>query len=252
MSFVGGLGGPDTYQAFCCVDSILPATATSLTLQLTDLGGGASSTSDPFRGVAKGDVNASNSVDVLDVTRTVRLALNQSVPEPPNTAFQTWAANMLDQRCMVDGAINVLDVVRVRNKALGRPPLCPCGPTLRQSQAATARPPEVTQPFAIQLVRVGRKTFVQVTGAQDLSGVQIELRVFGPHATVTGAGVGTSWSVRSARNGRRLTALAHSPTSAGISGNGVLLELSRAVGVKLLKVVASDTEGRELPVQITP
>jgi hypothetical protein len=249
MSFVGGLGGPDTHQAFCCVDPILPATVTPLSLELTDPGGGVSSTSDSFRGVAKGDLNASNSVDVLDVTRTVRLALNLSVPEPPNTAFQTWAANMLDQRCMVDGVINVLDVVRVRNKALLRPSLCPCGPTLRENQAL---PSEVTRPLMIRLVRVGGKVRVQVASALDLSGIQIELRAFGARAAVKPAGLAAGWSVSSSRDGRKLRIIAHSPASTGISGNGVLLELSRAVGVKLLKVVASDTGGRELPVQMTP
>jgi hypothetical protein len=202
--------------------------------------------------VAKGDLNASNSVDVVDVTRTVRLALNLPVPEPPNTAFQKWAANMLDQRCTVDSAINVLDVVRVRNRALARPPLCPCLPALRGSRAAAAPlfPPEIRQRFAIRLVRGGGKTFVQVMGAQNLSGVQIELRVAGRSATVAAAGLAAGWSVSSSRDGRRLTAIAHSRTSTGISGSGLLLDLGRTAGVQLVKVVASDTEGRELPVQM--
>jgi hypothetical protein len=140
--------------------------------------------------------------------------------------------------------------VRVRNKALLRPPLCPCGPTLHSEQAA-ARSLEVTQPLAIQVVRVGRKVQVRVASAQDLSGIQIELRAFGARATVTPAGLAAGWSVSSSRKGLKLTAIAHSPTSTGVSGNGVLLELTHAVGVKVLKVVASDTEGRELPAQIT-
>ena len=48
-------------------------------------------TSNTFTGVAKGDLDASGSVNVLDVTRTTRLALGQPVAVPPPAGFQFWA-----------------------------------------------------------------------------------------------------------------------------------------------------------------
>ena len=70
--------------------------ATSLdpdcTLTVTDSWLGVSGTSPVFPLRGKGDVDGSGSVNVLDVIRTVNLALGKSVPAFPRYAYQFWAA----------------------------------------------------------------------------------------------------------------------------------------------------------------
>ncbi len=249
LQFTSGLGGPDTFMILCCPD---PVTSPAVPLQIaaTDAPLEITGKSDTFTGVAKGDVDASGAVNVLDVTRTTRQALGQPVAVPPATSFQFWAANMMDDHCTVDSRINVLDVVRVRNKALLRPALCPCGGPPPGSDARV--PAAVGVPLSVSLVREGPKSYlVTVQGAQDLSGLQLEFRSVNAHATIelTGLTAGQGWQATTERlDGQKVRLVAFSNSAQGVSGNGAVLRVTDTGKPKLESVVASDSAGREIPV----
>jgi hypothetical protein len=215
-----------------------------------------SGASAPFQGVAKGDVDASATVDVLDVTRTVRLALLQPLALPPPLAFQRWAANMLDPECTVNASINVLDVIRVRNKALGLPPLCPCGARAGAPlPVVTLAPPPATAPLALRLVRVRGGHQIVARGARDLGGLQVELRGWGRGGVVAldGLTVGQNWQLATETGGapgRKVLAFGNTPV--GVNGDGALLRLTGGRKPVLAGAVASDSQGREIPVVIEP
>lgn len=254
MSFTNGLGGPDTFAIRCCLASISPATAAPLSLEAVDATNAISGASAPFQGVAKGDVDASATVDVLDVTRTVRLALLQPVLLPPPLAFQRWAANMLDPECTVNASINVLDVIRVRNKALGLPPLCPCG-ARAGVPVVTLAPPRATSPLALRLVHIRGGYQVVARGARDLGGLQVELRGWGRGGVVAldGLTAGQNWQLATETGGapgRKVLAFGNTP--AGLNGDGALLRLTGGRKPVLAGAVASDSQGREIPVVIEP
>ncbi len=246
MSFFGGQGS-QVYNLRCCLDPYLPATAFPLRLEVADPPILISGMSDPFQGVAKGDVDASGGVNVLDVQRDVRQALLIPVPTPPPTTFQFWAGNMLDQSCAVDGTINVLDVVRVRNKALGRPPLCPC---IGTTSAATFL--SAAAPMGVSIVKEGPRSFlVTVKGAVDLSGLQIDLRNASPNTTVTAAGLAAQgWQITSdTDHGARVRVIAFSASGAGVNGDGAVLRITGAGSPSLEAIVASDSAGRNIPLR---
>jgi len=249
LAFSSGMGGPANFRIMCCPD---PTASTAIPLQIEAMDPPLEITgmSDVFTGVAKGDLDANGSVNVLDVTRTTRLALGQAVLAPPSAGFQFWAGNMLDNHCTVDSMINVLDVVRVRNKALLRPALCPCGGPLPGSD----RPLLSTgSSLSVSLAREGPRSYlVTVQGAQDLSGLQLEFREVGPQARIelVGLTAGQGWQATTERLNKHGTRLvAFSNTARGVSGDGAVLRLTDTGRPKLGAVVASDSEGREIPVR---
>jgi len=258
LGFASGLGGPQNFEIACCLDPLLPATSTSLSLEASDASLGISGMSDSFFGVAKGDVDASGGVDVVDVTRAVNLSLARSLPIPPPTAFQKWAADMLDAQCAVDNAHNVLDVIRVRNKALGMKPLCPCGsrdqPASPQLAAAASTAGAASaSPITLRIVREGRGHLVRVEGAQDLGGLQLELRAVGARTAIQPAGLiqSQSWQVATNADGfRRMTVLAFSNTASGVNGDGALLRITGAWRPVLVSAIASDSLGRVISVNV--
>ncbi|HYS04994.1 MAG TPA: cohesin domain-containing protein [Candidatus Dormibacteraeota bacterium] len=243
MNFAGGLGS-QVYNLRCCLDPFLPGTAFPLNLTVSDPPILISGTSDPFQGVAKGDVDASGGVNVLDVQRDVRQALLIPVATPPPTTFQFWAGNMLDQDCGVDGTINVLDVVRVRNKALGRPPLCPCIGTAAGAALRVASPP-----IGVSLVKESQRSYLlTVKGAVDLSGLQIDLRNASPNTTITAAGLAAQgWQITSdTGHGARLRVILFSASGAGVNGDGAILRITGAGSPSLEAIVLSDSAGRNI------
>lgn len=253
LEFFSGTGA-GAFTIACCLDPLLPATRTSLELHALDPAIEISGVSAPFAGVAKADVNADNAVNVLDVPPAINLSLGLPVNAPPlapPVPFQRWAANMLDQHCAVDAFINVLDIVRIRNKALGRAALCPCtgaGMNLETGQAAALASPPA--PFSIRLEKDGAKDFlVIVDGAVNLSGLQIELKASGPKARVSleGLTTGRNWQASTTLDRGILRVVAFSNAATGISGNGVVLRITGGGNPKISLVVASDTEGREIP-----
>jgi hypothetical protein len=249
LGFTSGLGGPANFAIMCCPD---PVTSTAFPLQIEAMDASFEITgmSGPFTGVAKGDLDASGGVNVLDVTRTTRLALGQAVGVPPPAGFQFWAANILDDHCTVDSMINVLDVVRVRNKVLLRPALCPCGGPIPGSD----RPVPATGggSLSLSLVREGPRSYlVMVQGARDLSGLQLEFRSVGPQATVELAGLtaGQGWQATTEHlKGQGMRLVAFSNSASGVSGDGAILRLTDTGRPKLNTVIASDSAGREVPV----
>jgi hypothetical protein len=160
---------------------------------------------------------------------------------------------MLDQHCAVDGSINVLDIVRIRNKALGRVPLCSCatGLTGVGTEAAAALATTVS-PISITLVKDGRGDFlVEVHGAVDLSGLQIELRGAVAKARVSLAGTVADqrWQANTTLSQGILKVVTFSNAAAGISGDGAILRISGGGNIRIKAVVASDSLGREIPVE---
>ncbi|HYS03171.1 MAG TPA: cohesin domain-containing protein, partial [Candidatus Eisenbacteria bacterium] len=249
LGFSSGIGSAP-FRIACCLDPLLPMTRTSLNLQATDPGINITGSSAPFNGVAKADVNADDAVNVLDVVRAINFSLNLPVGAPPPLPFQRWAANMLDQRCVVDALINVLDVVRIRNKALGRPPLCPCSAggvgALSAQAAVLAAPPT---PFSISVEKDGPKEFlVKVRGAVDLSGLQLELKAAGAKATVSleGLTAGKNWQATTTLDQGVLRIVAFSNAATGVSGDGAVLRIKGGGSPRLTAIVASDSEGREI------
>ncbi len=249
LGFTMGLGGPDTFEIACCPDPLLPATSTPIQIAAMDPTIGASGLSDEFLGVAKTDVDASGNATVLDVTRTVRLALNQSVPPSPPATFQKWAADVPDEHCMVDGRSDVLDVIRVRNRALGLPPLCGCDGPFHTGPLTSA----ATAPTSVSLVKTGpRRYLLTVQGAQDLAGLQLELQGANPRVKVTpwGLTAGQGWDVASQREkDGRLGVVAYSGSGPGVSGDGAVLRITGPRRLSLTQILVSDSEGRQIPVQ---
>jgi hypothetical protein len=258
LPFSSGVGGPQNFEVACCLDPLLPLTSTPLSIDATDASLGISGMSDAFLGVAKGDVDASGGTDVVDVTRAEILALALSVPTPPPTAFQRWAADMLDSQCAVDNTHNVLDVIRIRNKALGMPSLCPCGRTGQSPSAALAAAPTErrlapSSPIRLRIVREGRAYVVRVEGAQDLGGIQLELRGIRGRVDIQAAGLAQSqgWQVSTNSEATRgVRVIAYSNTPSGVDGAGALLRIQGGMRPSISSATASDSLGREIPVTL--
>jgi cohesin domain-containing protein len=254
LPFSFGVAGR-SFTLACCFDDLLPATILPpLSLRATDMSNGISGDSNPVIGVAKGNVNADDSVNVLDVLRAVNFSLGLPVSGPPGAppiSFQRWAANMLDQNCMVDTNLNVLDIVRIRNMALGRPLLCSC--LAAGAASMSRRAPSVTTavtPLSISLEKEGPKEFVvRVKGAVDLSGLQLELIGAGQKARVSleGLTAGKNWQASTSLIQGVLKFAAFSNSATGISGDGVVLRITGGGHPRITSVVAADSEGREIP-----
>jgi hypothetical protein len=247
MQFVNGIGA-DIYEVQCCTDTLLPNTTFNNAFELSDPGFGINGMSGPWLGVAKGDLDASNSVDVLDVTRTVRLSLALPVALPPPFSFQVWAGDMLDPACNADGTNNVLDVIRVENKALNLPPLCTCDANNIVGGAALAP----ALPISLRLEKGGKKEFlVVVEDAANLGGFQLDLRGAGPGATAAleGLTAGKNWQVASNFEKGVLRIIVYSADATGVSGDGAVLRISGAANPRLMGIIASDARGREIPVR---
>lgn len=248
LPFVAGLGGPDTFRLFCCPED---ASRFPLALMASDPPLEVSGTSDPTLGISKGDLDANGQVDVLDVTRDVRQALGQSVAQPPPTALQAWAGDMLSEHCVVDRMINVLDVLRVRNKSLGRMHLCPCeGPFAHGALSVLAAP---QPPLGVRLVKTGPRTHVIVVeGARDLGGLQFDIKGASPNTVVTADGLSTGrgWQVFT-DSGRAniIRVVSFGNPTGGITGDGVVLRITGGGNPKLRAVIASDQDGREVTVR---
>ncbi len=258
QAFSSGVGS-NLFRIACCLDPLLPMTRTPLQVQASDPAIAISGMSGPFQGVAKADVNADDAVNVLDVLRAINFSLNLPVSGPPLAPplpFQRWAANMLDQNCAVDALINVLDVVRIRNKALGRPPLCPCsagGVGVLAEQAAVLASP--VMPFSISVERAGARDYlVTVHGAVDVSGLQLEVKAAGPKATVSleGLTAGRNWQATTTLDQGVLRIVAFSNDAAGVSGDGAVLRIKGVGSPHLAAAVAADSQGREIPVRGAP
>ena len=91
-----------------------------------------------------------------------------------------------------------------------------------------------------------------VQGAQDLSGLQLELRAVGPRATIelTGLTAGQGWQATTERlSGQGMRLVAFSNSARGVSGDGAVLRLIDTGKPKLDAATASDSAGREVPVR---
>ena len=92
-----------------------------------------------------------------------------------------------------------------------------------------------------------------VRGAQDLGGLQVELRGFGPAAAVAAEGLTAdqNWQVFTEgglSSGQKVLAFSNTPT--GVSGDGAVLRITSARRPRLVSAIASDSQGREIPVVI--
>jgi hypothetical protein len=248
LGFGAGLG-VDFFEAACCMDSILPTSTTNLNIDASDPSIFISGSSGPFLGVAKGDLDAGGTVDVLDVIRTTRLSLSLPVGIPPSLPFQQWAGDMLNGACAPDGVNNVLDVIRVENKALGFAPLCRCDGAAGAASAVAQAVTSASGSVSFGLEKQGKRDFViQVENANDLAGFQFELRGSSRNASLVLEGLTASgdWQVASNFHKGVLKVLAYSSTATGVSGDGVVLRVRNAAGLQMRGIIASDSRGREI------
>jgi hypothetical protein len=251
MPFTTGIGS-GLYEVQCCTDNLLPDITFTNTFDLSDPGFGINGVSNPWLGVAKGDLNADNSVNVLDVTRTVRLSLNLAVGIPPPFSFQTWAGDMLDPACTADGTNNVLDVIRVENKALNLPALCTCNGSPIRNPITSAEALAAARPISLRLEKGGKKDFlVVVEDAANLGGFQLDLRGAGPRATAAleGLTAGKNWQVASNFDKGVFRIIVYSADATGVSGDGAVLRISGAANPRMMGIIASDSRGREIPIR---
>jgi hypothetical protein len=119
----------------------------------------------------------------------------------------------------------------------------------------TLAPPQATSPLALRLVRIRGGYQVVARGARDLGGLQVELRGWGRGGVVAldGLAAGQNWQLATETGGapgRKVLAFGNTP--AGLNGDGALLRLTGGRKPVLAGAVASDSQGREIPVVIEP
>ncbi len=201
-------------------------------LVVCDAGYGGSA-SEEFQLCAKGDVDGSGEVNVFDVIRAVRIALDLAVTEPPREEFRRWAANM-----NYDQDVNVFDVIQIVNKSLGR---------LSTGRSIAGASGRSSKPTSVSLVSEGHGVWaVRVSNAQGLAGAQLEL-----DARCQGVSAGeltTGWAIQSNDVNGRLRVIAYSPSATPLSqSQGVLLRLTGVKGKpKLVKILLSDPDGQPI------
>ena len=199
-------------------------------------------TSNTFNLRGKGDPTDDGAVNVLDVVRTVNLALRAPVTEPPRKAFQDWAA---DVNC--SGLVNVQDVILVLRKSLGLP-------TVALSIQAVA-------PAGLQVSTrqkgAGTEVVVRVKDAVNLAGLQLTL-TYDPKllqlSEVKNGSLLAGWAVAHQAAAGQVRVLSYDPTAAGVTGTGSAVVLTfRTTGkgrapVALSEATLSDTAGQVLPI----
>ena len=102
------------------------------------------------------------------------------------------------------------------------------------------------------LKRVGARDYlVHVAGAVDLSGLQLELSAVGtkPKVSLEGLTAGHNWQAATATDHGTLRITAFSSGATGVSGDGMVLRITGGGHPRIKAVVASDSEGREIPVK---
>jgi hypothetical protein len=219
--------------------------------------------SNSFTVRVKGDPTDDGEVDVLDVLRTVSIALGREVPTPPPLAFQSWAGDM---NC--DVIINVQDVVLVVHKSLdlsGTAAWAPQRASLAGVGLPSASSAERTifiEPDAVQ-VREGESfpLTIALDEAVGAAGYQFDvsynsaLTQFVPPARLGTLLTGRGWSLYTNQiNPNLARVLAYNPTAAELpagSGSLVVLDFQAAAlgetSVVLQSVVLSSGLGTFLP-----
>ena len=204
------------------------------TLTVEDLDIPASGTSEVFSLRGKGDVDGSGAVNVLDVIRVVRIALEIGVPGFPRYEFQFWAADMNR-----DGVVNVFDVIQVVNKSLGQ--TAALGAAAMGAIAPSAGPVEVTVAPAR-----GGAWAIRVSNAAGLAGAQLEIACKEGKVAAGELAAAAGWQAQSNWVNGRLRVLAYSPSATGLTASeGTLLLLSNTRGrPRVESVLLSDAAGR--------
>ena len=141
-----------------------------------------------------------------------------------------------------DYAINVLDVIQVVNKSLGATPGTGAASALGASAFAAGR-------VSVSLVEEGRGVWaVRVSNATGLAGAQLEIA--GGQADVWAGDLiaAAGWQVHTKRTQGRLRVIAFSPAATGLTEpQGVLLRLIGVRGrPRLAGVILSDAAGRSM------
>jgi len=197
----------------------------------------ASGISEEFDVLGKGDPTGDAATNVLDVVRTVNIALARPIPEPPRYEFQFWSGNV---NC--DDSVNVQDVILVLRRSLGLPK-----PAVVTAAGAAAGP------VRLSLVEVSRGTWeLRVSNAVGLTGVQLEITVARAEASRGELAAAADWQIHASRIEKTLQVIAFSSAARGLTtSEGVLLRLTGVRGrPRLAAVVAADAMGNRLPVQI--
>ena len=194
----------------------------------------------PLRG--KGDVDGGGSVNVLDVIRTVNLALSKPVPALPRYAYQFWAADRNR-----DHVVNIFDVIQVVNKSLGRSPAPPAaGASAMKAAAPSARRATVS------LVSEGHGVWtVRVRQRRGAGGQPVEIACKGGGLSAGALIAKAGWQVQSNPTRAGLRVIAYNASASGLTiGNGTLLRLTNTKGKpRLVSVLLSDAAGGRMAVR---
>jgi len=230
LTFSGGnYSGSVTMAATAAGDVVLTVTDAGLAAS-------GSSASIPLR--LKGDANGDAIVNVLDVLRTVNLALGATVSTPPRLEFQTWAANMNN-----DAMVDVLDVLQVVNRSLGT------------TAPPAGAPPAAAKPAQVRLVRRSAMTWaLTVSGVTGLAGLQAEILL--PAGGSAAAALGrltqsAGWQLHTASAANSLRLVAYQPQAQACPGEGdiVLVTVPKGAKPRLASIMLADRWGRPLPVR---
>jgi len=223
------------------------------TITATDsLDGAVHGTSNAFQVLAKGDVNGDGTVNVLDVVRTVAIALGTVTPSPGE--FAAADANS-------DGVVNVLDVIIIQNLALGIHGMAPLGEArlgiaakgtvAAPVMAAGAPPPAGAKRIAVPVV---------INSASGVAGFNFDLAYDSRVLTPVEVRAGTllagkaDWVINANLARNPLRVLCYSRQSRALSGKGgTLVEVVFAQAGKVGKgalslggTAISDAAGKAL------
>jgi thermitase len=144
-----------------------------------------------------------------------------------------------------DSSVNVLDIIQIVNKSLG-------GASGGATASARGASSLGAGPVAVSLVKEQGGTWaVRVSNAAGLAGVQLEIA--GGQADVSAGDLiaPAGWQVNAARANGRLRVIAYSPTATGLTASeGNLLRLAAVhARPRLTNVVLSDALGRRMAVR---
>jgi len=224
IRFVGGVFEGDV--------SILLDFDPTCTLIVAESFFGASGASNEFALLGKADPTGDGATNVLDVVRTVNIALERAIPEPPRYAFQFWSAN-----ANRDDAVNIQDVILVLRKSLGLP----------KPAVAVAAAEAAGAPVKASLVEVSRGVWaLRVSNAAGVAGAQVEIA-----GQFSGSAARDGWQVQSSRLQGRTRLLAFSGAAVGLpAGEATLLQLTGVRGRPRLEAVTlCDAMGQLAPVK---
>jgi len=221
----------------------------------TDATLGVSGNSNAFDVIVKGSVNGDQTVNVLDVMKTVNIILGYITPPE----WQYWAADLNN-----DGEVNVQDIILIINKIFDASALMrPAGVAALAASSARASAEPVVVDAEWGKSPAGNPVLaITLSNAAGVAGAQVDVtydakRVKGVTARV-GALIASNsgWSVYSNGASGKVRALAFSGSAQGLAASkGSIIELEFTANAKgnlgdIAAVTLTDSSGSAIPTRI--